>query len=83
MNKSPPSVCAGVAEMLAMEMKSSGMYVSRGLSYKQAEVGLSGCFRLFFFFAFFSFLWLIVCVFCCSNLNWTFVYGKFRVAVCP
>ncbi len=24
--------------MLAMEMKSSGMYVSRGLSYKQAEV---------------------------------------------
>ncbi len=29
---------AGVAEMLAMEMKSSGVYVSRGLSYKQAEV---------------------------------------------
>ncbi|KAL8572547.1 hypothetical protein ACOMHN_040451 [Nucella lapillus] len=27
----------GVAEMLAMEMKSSGMYVSRGLSYRQAE----------------------------------------------
>ncbi|XP_013397451.1 protein FORGETTER 1, partial [Lingula anatina] len=27
----------GVAEMLAMEMKSSGMYVSRGLSFKQAE----------------------------------------------
>lgn len=27
----------GVAEMLAMEMKSSGMYVSRGLSYIQAE----------------------------------------------
>ena len=42
MNKAPPSVCAGVAEMLAMEMKSSGMYVSRGLSYKQAEVGLGG-----------------------------------------
>jgi hypothetical protein len=30
----------GVAEMLAMEMKSSGMYVSRGLSYRQAEVGM-------------------------------------------
>ena len=29
----------GMAEMLAMEMKMSGMYVSRGLSYKQAEVG--------------------------------------------
>ena len=28
----------GVAEMLAMEMKSTGMYVSRGLSFKQAEV---------------------------------------------
>ncbi|KAK3094762.1 hypothetical protein FSP39_005887 [Pinctada imbricata] len=27
----------GMAEMLAMEMKTSGMYVSRGLSYKQAE----------------------------------------------
>ncbi|XP_062605521.1 uncharacterized protein LOC134267315 [Saccostrea cucullata] len=27
----------GMAEMLAMEMKMSGMYVSRGLSYKQAE----------------------------------------------
>ncbi|XP_029633048.1 protein strawberry notch homolog 1 isoform X1 [Octopus sinensis] len=27
----------GAAEMLAMEMKSSGMYVSRGLSFKQAE----------------------------------------------
>jgi hypothetical protein len=26
-----------MAEMLAMEMKSAGMYVSRGLSYKQAE----------------------------------------------
>lgn len=31
---------SGVAEMLAMEMKSSGMYVSRGLSYIQAEVRL-------------------------------------------
>ena len=29
-----------MAEILAMEMKSAGMYVSRGLSYKQAEVGL-------------------------------------------
>ena len=28
----------GVAEMLAMEMKTSGMYVSRGLSFRQAEV---------------------------------------------
>jgi hypothetical protein len=28
----------GVAEMLAMEMKATGMYVSRGLSFKQAEV---------------------------------------------
>ena len=28
----------GMAEMLAMEMKSTGMYVSRGLSFKQAEV---------------------------------------------
>ena len=25
--------------MLAMEMKSSGMYVSRGLSFQEAEVG--------------------------------------------
>ena len=30
----------GMAEILAMEMKSAGMYVSRGLSYKQAEVRL-------------------------------------------
>ena len=30
---------AGVAEMLAMEMKTSGMYVSRGLSFQEAEVG--------------------------------------------
>ena len=29
-----------MAEILAMEMKSAGMYVSRGLSYKQAEVRL-------------------------------------------
>ena len=28
----------GAAEMLAMEMKSAGLYVSRGLSFKQAEV---------------------------------------------
>jgi len=28
----------GIAEMLAMEMKSCGAYVSRGLSFKQAEV---------------------------------------------
>ena len=28
----------GVAEMLAMEMKASGMYVSRGLSFREAEV---------------------------------------------
>lgn len=28
----------GMAEMVAMEMKTSGMYVSRGLSFKQAEV---------------------------------------------
>ena len=28
----------GAAEMMAMEMKSAGMYVSRGLSFKQAEV---------------------------------------------
>ncbi|XP_019644077.1 PREDICTED: protein FORGETTER 1-like [Branchiostoma belcheri] len=27
----------GVAEMLAMEMKGSGMYISRGLSFRQAE----------------------------------------------
>ncbi|XP_020605433.1 protein strawberry notch homolog 1-like [Orbicella faveolata] len=27
----------GAAEMLAMEMKASGMYVSRGLSFRQAE----------------------------------------------
>lgn len=33
----------GVAEMLAMEMKSTGMYVSRGLSFKQAEVSSSDC----------------------------------------
>ena len=29
----------GAAEMLAMEMKSAGVYVSRGLSFRQAEVG--------------------------------------------
>ena len=29
---------SGAAEMLAMEMKASGMYVSRGLSFRQAEV---------------------------------------------
>ena len=34
----------GAAEMLAMEMKSAGMYVSRGLSYKQAEVYLYTCY---------------------------------------
>ena len=28
----------GASEMLAMEMKVSGMYVSRGLSFRQAEV---------------------------------------------
>ena len=28
----------GAAEMLAMEMKSAGLYVSRGLSFRQAEV---------------------------------------------
>ncbi|KAM7430647.1 hypothetical protein ABFA07_018659 [Porites harrisoni] len=27
----------GASEMLAMEMKASGMYVSRGLSFRQAE----------------------------------------------
>lgn len=32
----------GAAEMLAMEMKSAGVYVSRGLSYKQAEVCSEG-----------------------------------------
>ena len=31
----------GAAEMLAMEMKSAGLYVSRGLSFKQAEVDTS------------------------------------------
>ena len=35
------NVWAGMAEILAMEMKSAGMYVSRGLSYKQAEVGMA------------------------------------------
>ena len=30
----------GAAEMIAMEMKSAGMYMSRGLSFKQAEVWL-------------------------------------------
>lgn len=29
----------GAAEMLAMEMKSAGVYLSRGLSFRQAEVG--------------------------------------------
>jgi len=29
---------SGIAEMLAMEMKSCGAYVSRSLSFKQAEV---------------------------------------------
>lgn len=28
---------SGIAEMLAMEMKSSGLYVSRGLSYRQTQ----------------------------------------------
>ena len=32
------SFISGAAEMLAMEMKASGMYVSRGLSFRQAEV---------------------------------------------
>ena len=36
----------GAAEMLAMEMKSAGVYVSRGLSYKQAEVYLH-CTRIY------------------------------------
>ena len=36
-----------MAEILAMEMKSAGMYVSRGLSYKQAEVRLLTLFILF------------------------------------
>ena len=36
-----------MAEILAMEMKSAGMYVSRGLSYKQAEVRLVTLFILF------------------------------------
>ena len=31
----------GAAEMLAMEMKSAGLYVSRGLSFKQAEVDMT------------------------------------------
>jgi len=31
-------IILGAAEMLAMEMKASGMYVSRGLSFRQAEV---------------------------------------------
>ena len=31
----------GAAEMLAMEMKSAGLYVSRGLSFKQAEVDVT------------------------------------------
>ena len=35
-----------MAEILAMEMKSAGMYVSRGLSYKQAEVRLVTLFIL-------------------------------------
>lgn len=28
----------GALEMLAMEMKAAGMYVSRGLSFREAEV---------------------------------------------
>ena len=31
----------GAAEMLTMEMKSAGVYVSRGLSYRQAEASNS------------------------------------------
>lgn len=30
----------GALEMLSMEMKAAGMYVSRGLSYQDAEVRL-------------------------------------------
>ena len=33
----------GAAEMIAMEMKASGVYVSRGLSYHDTEVGSSLC----------------------------------------
>ena len=33
-----PVFSVGAAEMLAMEMKASGMYVSRGLSFRQTEV---------------------------------------------
>ena len=33
-----PLLLPGVAEMLAMEMKSTGMYLSRGLSFKETEV---------------------------------------------
>ena len=32
------SLLLGVAEMLAMEMKATGMYLSRGLSFKQTQV---------------------------------------------
>ena len=31
----------GASEMLAMEMKACGMYVSRGLSFRQAEVSIN------------------------------------------
>lgn len=43
------SVCAfswwhvGALEMLAMEMKAAGMYVSRGLSFREAEVRICMC----------------------------------------
>ena len=33
-------VVSGAAEMLAMEMKTSGMFVSRGLSFKHTEVNI-------------------------------------------
>ena len=40
---------SGIAEMLAMEMKSCGAYISRSLSFKQAEV----CWWIVFYLIFF------------------------------
>ena len=33
----------GAAELIAMEMKAAGVYVSRGLSYHDTEVGIGMC----------------------------------------
>lgn len=54
---------AGIAEMLAMEMKSCGVYVSRSLSFKQAEVCCFILLHLYFCYLLISMiLFLLTCM---------------------